>query len=298
MAVLDEAISENNERQKAREAFNLAKQISQTINDGTAGNPRQIKRFINSLMLRKQIAHARGFGAEINLNVLAKVMLAESFHPEFYRQLNNWTSISPDGKPKELKSLERSDSGTDGESDDSTETRQDEWTRQWALTNPKLSDVDLRPYLFVTRDRKVKSGVIMQSDNLQELSDKLLGSDMVVAGLKDEIEKLSGPDAEKLYQHLEIAISSNGNLRDEPKGVSGIKLLIKTHTFLQSKYCSFLDTLDMNTLGTWVVAPIDVFTEATSKQQYINLLTKWKDQKENTHLSVFSDQTLKLVKGK
>lgn len=297
VTALNGAINDENERQKAREALSLAKQISQIINDGTAGNPRQIKRFINSLMLRRQIAYARGFGAEINLNVLAKVMLAESFHPEFYRQLNNWTSISPDGKSKEVQNLEHLSTGADDESTDSTETEHDEWTRQWALTNPKLSDIDLRPYLFVTRDRKIKSGVIMQSDDLQELADKLLGSEMAVAGLKDEIKTLKKLDAEKLYQHLEIAISNNGNLRDEPKGVSGIKLLIKTHAFLQSKYCSLLDTLDVNILGTWAVSPIDVFTETTSKQQYIHLLTKWKDQKENKPLRVFSEQTLKLVKG-
>ncbi|MDD3595585.1 Qat anti-phage system ATPase QatA [Sulfuricurvum sp.] len=297
MAVLDEAISDDNERQKAREAFNLAKQISQTINDGTAGNPRQIKRFINSLMLRKQIAHARGFGAEINLNVLAKIMLAESFHPEFYRQLNNWTSISPDGKLKELKSLERSDSGTEGEFSESSEIKQDDWTKQWANANPKLSDIDLRPYLFVTRDRKVKSGVIMQSDDLQELADKLLGSEMAIAGLKGEIEILKNPEAEKLYLHLESAIITNGNLKDKPDGVSGINLLLKTHTFLQVKYCSMLDSLDVDNLGTWVVIPIDVFSEHAAKQQYTSLLTRWKNQDTNKQLSTFAEHTLKLIKG-
>lgn len=296
--VLDDVISDELERQKIREAFNLAKQISPMINDGTSGNPRQIKRFINSLMLRKQIAHARGFGSEINLNVLAKIMLAENFHPEFYRKLNNWTSISLDGKPKELRSVDLLDNGTDGEFFVSSEIRQDEWVIQWINANPKLLDIDLRPYLFVTRDRKVKSGIIMQSDALQELADKLLGSEMVVAGLKDEIGILKNPDAEKLYQHLEGAIINSGNLKDKPDGVSGINLLLKTHTFLQVKYCLILDSLDIDNLGTWAVTPIDVFSEQAAKQQYTSLLIKWKNQDTNKQLSTFAEHTLKLIKGK
>jgi len=292
------AITDSTEQRHAKEALMLAKQISPMINDGTAGNPRQIKRFLNSLMLRKQIAEARGFGSEINLNVLAKIMLAENFNKDFYRHLNSWTSISLDGKSRELHELEYLNDGTDEGISVLPEIKEDKWIEQWSKTSPKISDIDLRPYLFVTRDRKVKSGVIMQSDDLQELADKLLGNEMTVAGLKEEIEKLKNPDAEKLYQHLESAITTSGNLRDEPNGVSGIKLLIKTHAFLQSKYCSLLDTLDVNTLGTWAVAPIDVFTEATSKQQYKSLLTKWRDQKNNKQLSLFSEQILKLSKGK
>lgn len=296
--VLDDVISDELERQKIREVFNLAKQISPMINEGTSGNPRQIKRFINSLMLRKQIAHARGFGSEINLNVLAKIMLAESFHPEFYRQLNNWTSISLDGKAKELRSIDHLDNGTDREFSLSSEIRQDEWIRQWVNANPKLSDIDLRPYLFVTRDRKVKSGIIMQSDDLQELAYKLLGSEMVVAGLKDELGILKNPDAEKLYQHLEGAIINSGNLKDKPNGVYGINLLLKTHTFLQVKYCLILDSLDIDNLGTWAVTPVDVFSEQVAKQQYTSLLTKWKNQDTNKQLSTFAEHTLKLIKGK
>lgn len=294
---IDTAVVDATEQRHIKEALMLAKQISPMINDGTAGNPRQIKRFLNSLMLRKQIAEARGFGSEINLNVLAKIMLAENFNKDFYRHLNSWTLTSLDGKPRELQELENLNEETDKEISMLSEIKEDEWIKQWSKTNPKMSGIDLRPYLFVTRDRKVKSGVIMQTDDLQEFADKLLGGEMVVAGLKEEIEKLKNPDAEKLYQYLESVIATSGNLKDEPNGVSGIKLLMKTHIFLQSKYCSFLDVLDVNVLGTWAVVPINIFTEATAKQQYNSLLTKWKDQKGNNLLSLFAEQTLKLGKG-
>jgi predicted KAP-like P-loop ATPase len=295
---INTVITDATEQRHAKEALMLAKQISPMINDGTAGNPRQIKRFLNSLMLRKQIAEARGFGSEINLNVLAKIMLAENFNKDFYRHLNSWTSISLDGKSRELHELEHLDDEIDEGISVSSEIKEDEWIKQWAKTNPKVSDIDLRPYLFVTRDRKVRTGVIMHSDDMQELADKLLGNEMSVAGLKNDIQILKKPDIEKLYQHLESAITNSGNLKDKPNGVPGINLLLKTHTFLQVKYCSMLDSLDVDNLGTWAVTPINIFSEQAAKQQYTSLLTKWKDQTTNKQLSTFAEHTLKLIKGK
>lgn len=57
----------------------LAQQIGPILAEGSKGNPRQIKRFLNSLLIRQAIAEARGFGDVINRSVLAKLMLAERF---------------------------------------------------------------------------------------------------------------------------------------------------------------------------------------------------------------------------
>lgn len=293
---INNAITDPTEQQQAREALMLAKQISPMISDGTNGNPRQIKRFINSLMLRKQIAQARGFGQEITLNVLSKIMLAESFNTEFYRQLNIWVANSSNGKVKELTELEKL--GNDGIEKGLIDPNiRSEWIIQWSELNPKLSDIDLRPYLFVTRDRKTRFGVTFQSDDMNELVDKLLGSEMVVAGEKETIKALTTPEAEKLYQHLENAVTNNGNFKDRPDGIIGINLLIKIHKGLQTKYCTLLETFSTENLGTWIVQPIDIFTEPVAKQQYKRLLTKWKDQEENKMLSAFAEQTFKLIKG-
>ncbi|ADR35243.1 KAP P-loop domain protein (plasmid) [Sulfuricurvum kujiense DSM 16994] len=293
---INNAITDPTEQQQAREALMLAKQISPMISDGTNGNPRQIKRFINSLMLRKQIAQARGFGQEITLNVLSKIMLAENFNTEFYRQLNIWVSNSSNGKVKELTELEKL--GNDGIEKSSLDPNIGaEWITQWSDLYPKLSDIDLRPYLFVTRDRKTRFGVTFQSDDMHELADKLLGSEMVVAGEKETIKGLTTSEAEKLYQYLENAVTNNGNCKDRPDGIIGINLLIKMHKGLQTKYCTLLETFSIENLGGWIVQPIDMFTEPVARQQYKRLLTKWKDQEENKTLSTFAEQTFKLIKG-
>ena len=66
---------------RATKALALSDQIGPILGSGTKGNPRQIKRFLNTLVLRQKTAHARGFGDDVKLPVLAKLMLAERFLP-------------------------------------------------------------------------------------------------------------------------------------------------------------------------------------------------------------------------
>lgn len=67
--------------EKANNALALSDQIGPILASGTKGNPRQIKRFLNTLLLRERTAAARGFGDDVKLPVLAKLMLAERFIP-------------------------------------------------------------------------------------------------------------------------------------------------------------------------------------------------------------------------
>lgn len=46
-------------------ALAISAQVSAVLSEGAHGNPRQIKRFLNTLMLREAIAEERGFDDEI-----------------------------------------------------------------------------------------------------------------------------------------------------------------------------------------------------------------------------------------
>lgn len=86
------------------EAFSVANQISDILSKNTQGNPRKIKRFINMLLLRKEIADARGFGAYIQLPIMAKMMLAEQFYPGEYKKIAKL--LDEDGKCTQLSEFE------------------------------------------------------------------------------------------------------------------------------------------------------------------------------------------------
>lgn len=72
----------------AIENVRIAKSIDKILAEHTGGNPRNIKRFINMLLLRTEIARNRGFDPnELKMAVLAKMMLIEQYNNDFYKAL-------------------------------------------------------------------------------------------------------------------------------------------------------------------------------------------------------------------
>jgi hypothetical protein len=57
----------------ASELVALSDRIGPILARGTSGNPRQVKRFLNSMLLRERTAEARGFGEDIRTPILAKL---------------------------------------------------------------------------------------------------------------------------------------------------------------------------------------------------------------------------------
>ena len=140
------------------EALTLSDQLAPMLADQTKGNPRQVKRFLNALLLRQNIAAARGLHDEIKTTALAKVMLAERFLPELYEQLAVEAAKSDDGTAPKLLELEKKEKGAS--SDERVKptavesVKKEEASIAWALLEPSLADEDLRPYILVTRDQR------------------------------------------------------------------------------------------------------------------------------------------------
>lgn len=183
--------------EKANNALALSDQIGPILASGTKGNPRQIKRFLNTLLLRERTAIARGFGDDIKLPVLAKLMLAERFIPRLFEQIAFVAAVHPQGLCEDLEALETGlATAGDKESEpkghktsepppapDSavlTEWKSLETVRDWAHLSPKLSGLDLRPYLFVTKDKKDYFGPVSVLGHLAGVVEKLFGGKMTV----------------------------------------------------------------------------------------------------------------------
>ena len=196
------------------------------ITEGLKGNPRQIKRFLNAFILRKQLAEVAKL-EHIRDEVLVKLMVLEYGHPEQYGQLYEWQS-KEDGFPRIIKELElaipASDSAANNK-EDSTEKSQEEdealeidkgwktpFVQKWIAMEPLLSEVDLRDYFWISRDRlqSTFSDISMVSPIVRQILEDLISEDpgkrnnaaeMVTNLQEDERNSLLTQLEQHVYRH-------------------------------------------------------------------------------------------------
>lgn len=310
---------------KANNALALSDQIGPILASGAKGNPRQIKRFLNTLLLRERTATARGFGADITLPVLAKLMLAERFIPRLFEQIAFVSAIHPKGLCEDLEMLEKSLAG-DGASAKSdgkavagdarkgpkavetttpasenavlAEWKSSDTVRDWARVQPLLSGIDLRPYLFVTKDKKDYFGPVSVLGHLASVVEKLFGGKMMVQAYEAELKLLVQPEADKVFEAVRTKIMGTGAFETMPAGVDGLIVLVKAQPGLQSKLLDFLEALPNSKCGPWAVRGWQgVIKDAKCVGRLTKLLTEWSKLTNNPALKTAAELTLKDTKG-
>ena len=111
------------------------------------GNPRQLKRFLNTLYVRQELAEVAGF-TDIRPEVLTKLMVLE------YNTLYN-------SRFEELYKLQNANGGVlpldNVEQEAKTENgiQNPQWKdnlRQWLSSDPSLKDINLQNYFWIARD--------------------------------------------------------------------------------------------------------------------------------------------------
>ena len=300
---------------KANNALALSDQIGPILASGTKGNPRQIKRFLNTLLLRERTATARGFGDDIKLPVLAKLMLAERFLPRLFEQIAFVAAVHPQGLCEDLETLEKSLALADGKASEPkeqkatepisvsdnavlTEWKSSEAVRDWARLLPKLSGLDLRPYLFVTKDKKDYFGPVSVLGHLAAVVEKLFGGKMTVQSYEAELKQLVQPEAEKVFEAVRSKIMGSGAFDTRPAGVDGLTVLVKAQPGLQSRLLDFLEALPSGKCGPWAVSGWQsVIKDTECAARLTKLLGDWSKVTGNLGLKASAEAALKDLKG-
>ena len=302
--------------EKANKALALSDQIGPILASGAKGNPRQIKRFLNTLLLRDRTASARGFGDDIKLPVLAKLMLAERFIPRLFEQIAFVAAVHPQGICDDLKVLEsgpraaeeRKDTTQKGQkattpppAPDSvvlSEWKSSEMVLDWVRLSPKLSGLDLRPYLFVTKDKKDYFGPVSVLGHLASVVEKLFGGKMTVQGYEAELKQLVQAEAEKVFEAVRSKIMGTGAFDTKPAGTDGLLVLVKAQPALQGRLMDFLEALPSAKCGPWVVSGWQqVVKDADASARLTKLLGDWGKVTNSLGLKTAAEQVLKGLKG-
>lgn len=301
----------------AKQAIVLAAQLTTMLTEGTKGNPRQIKRFLNSMLLRQAIGEARGFGDKMSAKFLAKLMLAERFKPDFFEELARDATGAADGKSPRLKSLEAfakqpeealaaapPKPGTLSKSlhgippEDIADWTKIEWIRTWASFEPFLADEDLRPYIFVTRDKRMLLGSSGATSLLGRLVEDLMGGPLKVKGAAQQAQSLTEQAAAELFDTVRLRILQEDVFSTQPAGVIGLVELVRVRPELQRNLCGFAKELPVPRLGAWPPATLgNIFTDASVRPDFREILRGWAEQTENTTLRVAAAAIAKMERN-
>lgn len=159
-----------------REHLELTSQIAPQLSEGLRGNPREIKRFLNTLLLKRQAAAEREI--ELHPDILAKLLILEERHLNRFRELYEW-QLEAEGTPPALADAERLAHGeeVDSSADGASEWAEDPGLVTWLSLQPSLAEIPLGPYFSYARDKLVPTAATSRLPGaLQKLLAQLLSA--------------------------------------------------------------------------------------------------------------------------
>ena len=276
-----------------KEVLLLSAQVTPVLTTGLNGNPRQVKRFLNTLLLRYDMASAKK--VILKKRLLAKLMLLEYFKPETFKtlyelQAKNNGLITGIDKLENKVDVEQEKPSEDipKELDGSLK---DSWIVDWFKSEPHLKGENLQPYFYFSRDKLSVSGNNSQhrmSPHAQDIFIKLINDSETIKekGLSAS-STLTDGDSAVIFEALTNRIKQE---EDSNKNIPSFKTLIK-FCQIRKEQLSQLFTL-LNSLPdkmfTVAIIPLlqEVGNENSDYQKTVeNLFAKWKKSSTNTMLS-------------
>ena len=292
----------------------IAKSIDKILAQNTGGNPRNIKRFVNMLLLRTMVAHNRGFDEnDLAMPVLAKMMLVEQYNYDFYKAIaaelrEDGTCPAFDAVPEPEDETEESDGKTESENVDEGKSKEkapkekvtstehkykndkfadklkEETIKTWLSIEPSLAGVDLRPYFFACTEQE-DFFFSSQEERLRELIYAIRSGKFATASKNDQFKALGNADAKYIFTMVtEAAFKCNLSDQKTPKIIDGLRQFVKLRTELQGDLVEFLLNLPADKLGIWAIGGWEECIPKTSqyKPKLDTFIKKVQDQTKNS----------------
>lgn len=291
------------------EALTLGDQIAPVLTSGLAGNPRQCKRFLNTLLMRLAMATSRN--VPLKRRVLAKLMLLEYMKPDSFRELAR-TQAAQAGRPVDLAALEapsivedKGEEGTDEKpsaaakplkiSDKPPSKPQlradapatgalagwmtDPWTVEWVKSSPALANEDLRPYFYFSREAldPLAGLALRMSPEAQTALAKILGPSVGERTLAiSRAVSLSPADAAAVFEALTRKAREAEALAGSDSPFARMLEWVGVRHELFGELMTFLKSLPELTVPFGFPPQIAQLSTAERKPQIIQLLGHWK----------------------
>lgn len=279
------------------EALVLGDQISPVLATGLMGNPRQCKRFLNTLLMRLSMAGAKD--VKLKKRVLAKLMLLEYMKPESFKELARLQAAQL-GKPGELAALERQTEAAEKQSlggksvDDKavkpkvelpgpgslTAWSADEWLGPWVRSEPTLAAEDLRPYFYFAREKldPLVGVTLRMSPEAQNALAKLLGPTVAERSLVLSRAALMSPaDAAAIFEAMTRRARETETLSMTEGTLPRLADFVDARSDLFGEFIAFLKSLPDARIPFGLPARIAMVASTPERKQLaIPLLSQWR----------------------
>lgn len=214
-----EKVLEADEFEKVKDNVITIPALVPLITNSLYGNPRQIKRFLNTYTIRKRLAVVASLQS-FNDAVLAKMMILEYSEPKLFKKLFEW-QITQDGVPKEITEIEElcKDKRIEDVISEIKDSAFKEWGKakviKWFQIEPLLSGIDLRDYYWIARDKLEDSitATSMVPPIVRALFNELLPVNMTSSVTKsiltDKFQPLSDIEKDAFFNLLSSNLKRN-----------------------------------------------------------------------------------------
>ncbi|MDR4891599.1 P-loop NTPase fold protein [Chryseobacterium sp. CFS7] len=278
--------------QEFEDAIALCSQIVPVLSTGLNGNPRQAKRFLNTLLIRISMASAKGI--ELKKRVLAKLMLLEYFKPETFTDFHDIQAENNGAIPliDKLETItygqENAESKDTSEGDEASSEEkillEDNWIVEWIQSEPKLGKENLQPYFYFSRDKLTISAVNFQrmTPKAQETIRRLLGdSEIVRKSAIKSLNTLSSSEAASVFEALTEKVKQEENLNDS-KAFKALFYLCEEKSDLKSQAITFLTKYPDHKLPLIAITLTDRLLRTSNPEALNHLFSVWsKSANEN-----------------
>jgi DNA-binding NarL/FixJ family response regulator len=146
----------------------------------------------------------------------------------------------------------------------------DDGFKAWVESEPKLGEVDLRPYFFACKEREDYFFNQVHSDKLRELVSKLMGNKMIVASVMQQIKELSKEESKAVFVILENKIKKSPDFTKSPAGIDGIRALVSHHPDLEKGCISLITSFDTKKVGAWICKGWDQCLKSDSSKKELH----------------------------
>lgn len=275
-----EILKEYDERiaTKLNDSLVLSKQLSGILTQGLNGNPRQCKRFLNTLDMRQKMANYKN--VTLKSNVLAKIMEVEYFQTSLFRKMVNL--LGDNMLKTELEGFETDQEDKINALDP---WKNELWVKKWMKAKPMLSEEKLENYFYFMRAFS-KDNIFTSVEKMSEEAKKIFEgiskhSDLAFNQAKMAVDKISVFDQHQILDGLYQDVISDDSYEKEK--VRFFLLWGALNEQLQENTIKYCTDLSAQKISVSQIPYFEGFyAQCKNKGAMKTILERWKS--ENTTL--------------